>query len=61
MRRKGFRNVVALGAVSFLTDVSTEMILGLLPVFIVEELKASRAILGFIDGVADAVSYIRLR
>ena len=57
MRRKGFRNVVALGAVSFLTDVSTEMILGLLPVFIVEELKASRAILGFIDGVADAVSY----
>ncbi len=56
--RKGFRNVVALGAVSFFTDVSTEMVLGLLPVFIVEELKASRAILGLIDGVADCISYI---
>ncbi len=54
----GMRNVLALGAVSFFTDVSTEMILGLLPVFIVEDLGASRAILGLIEGTADAVNYL---
>jgi len=53
----GFRNVVALGVVSFFTDLSTEMILGLLPVFLVEELKASLSVLGLIDGVADALNY----
>ena len=56
-KRKGFRNVLALGIVSFFTDISTEMILGVLPVFIIEELGASRAILGLIDGVADVLNY----
>ncbi len=54
----GFRNVLALGAVSFFTDVSTEMILGLLPVFLVEELKAGRAVLGAVEGIAEALSYV---
>ncbi len=31
----GFRNVVRLGYVSLFTDVSTEVILGVLPLFIV--------------------------
>lgn len=56
-KRKGFRNVLALGIVSFFTDISTEMILGVLPVFIIEELGASRAILGLIDGVAEVLNY----
>lgn len=46
-----------LGYVSFFTDVSTEMILGVLPLFIVRELGGTAAILGFIEGAAEAVNY----
>ena len=53
----GFRNVVRLGYVSFFTDISTEMILGVLPFFIVKELGGTAAILGFIEGIAEAVNY----
>lgn len=53
----GMRNVVALGFVSFFTDFSTEMILGILPLFIVTNLGASRAILGGIEGSAELISY----
>jgi MFS family permease len=53
----GFRNVVRLGYVSLFTDVSTEMILGVLPFFIVRDLGATAAILGLIEGVAEAVNY----
>ncbi len=51
------KNVVNLGFVSFFTDISTEMILGVLPLFIVSELGASKAILGLIEGVGEFVSY----
>jgi MFS family permease len=53
----GLRNVLALGLVSFFTDFSTEMVLGILPLFIVNNLGASRAILGVIEGSAELVSY----
>jgi MFS family permease len=53
----GLRNVLALGLVSFFTDFSTEMVLGILPLFIVNNLGASRAILGAIEGSAELVSY----
>ncbi len=53
----GMRNVTILGVVSFFTDFSTEMISGVLPLFIVTELGASRAILGAIEGSAELVSY----
>ena len=53
----GLRNVLALGLVSFFTDFSTEMVLGILPFFIVNNLGASRAILGAIEGSAELVSY----
>lgn len=46
-----------LGLVSFFTDFSTEMILGVLPLFIVNNLGASRAILGTIEGSAELTSY----
>ena len=49
--------MVALGTVSFFTDFSTEMILGILPLFIVSNLGASKAILGAIEGSAELVSY----
>ena len=50
------RNVVALGFVSLFTDLSTEMILPVLPLFITGVLKASAASLGVIEGVAESLS-----
>ena len=55
--RSGMRNVLMLGLVSFFIDFSTEMILGILPLFIVNNLGASRAILGAIEGSAELTSY----
>ena len=57
-RTEGLRNVIALGFVSFFTDVSTEMVLGILPIFVLRELGATRAILGLIEGLAEATSHI---
>jgi MFS family permease len=53
----GTRNVIALGFVSFFTDISTEMILGILPLFIVTNLGAPKAVLGGIEGSAELISY----
>lgn len=50
------RNVVALGLVSFFTDFSSEMIYPLLPVFISTTLGAGPAVLGLIEGVAEATA-----
>lgn len=50
------RNVAAIGAVSLLTDVSSEMIVPLLPLFLTVELGAGPAALGAIEGIADGVS-----
>ncbi len=55
----GFRNVVRLGYVSLFTDISTEMVLGVLPVnFIIDQLGATAAILGLVEGSAEAANYI---
>ncbi|HEY8039050.1 MAG TPA: MFS transporter [Polyangiaceae bacterium] len=48
--------VVLLGFTSLFTDVGTEMIFPLLPVFLVETLKAGPAYLGLVEGAADTVS-----
>jgi len=53
----GMKNVVALGTVSFFTDFSTEMILGILPLFIITNLGATRAILGAIEGSSNLTDY----
>jgi MFS family permease len=50
------RNVVALGVVSFFTDVSSEMIVPVLPLFITATLGASVASLGMIEGVAESTA-----
>ena len=49
--------MVRLGYVSLFTDLSSEMILGVLPFFIIRELGATAAILGIIEGLAEAVNY----
>lgn len=50
------RNVIALGAVSFFTDASSEMIYPLLPLFITTTIGASAVSVGAIEGAADSVS-----
>lgn len=50
------RSVKALGAVSLLTDVSSEMIYPLLPSFLTGSLKAGPALLGLIEGLAEAAA-----
>ncbi|HEX5710460.1 MAG TPA: MFS transporter, partial [Sulfuricurvum sp.] len=47
------RNVLALGANSFFTDFSTEMILPLLPLFLDRFLHASKSEIGLIEGMAE--------
>jgi len=52
------RTVWLLGIVSLLMDLSSEMIHGLLPVFMVTVLAASATTVGVIEGVAEATSLI---
>ena len=47
-----------MGLVSFFTDFSTEMVMSVLPLYIVKDLDLSRTILGAIEGSADLVNYI---
>jgi len=54
-RRRLPAAVIALGVTSFFTDVGTEMIFPLLPVFLAS-LGASPTFLGLIEGLADAVA-----
>lgn len=49
-------NVVTLGAVSLLTDVASEMIYPLLPLFLTTVLMAGPAALGAIEGVAESTA-----
>jgi MFS family permease len=50
------RSVVALGWVSFLTDVSSDMIYPLLPTFLTRTLGAGPAAIGVIEGVAETTA-----
>jgi MFS family permease len=49
-------NVLWLGVVSLLTDLSSEMIYPLLPFFLVQTIGASPAFLGVVEGVAEATA-----
>jgi MFS family permease len=55
-RPKLGRNVMALSAVSFLTDVSSEMIYPLLPVFLTGVLGANASFIGAIEGAAETTA-----
>lgn len=52
------RTVWMLGLVSFFMDFSSEMIHGLLPVFMVAELGASATLVGLVEGIAEATASI---
>jgi MFS family permease len=48
--------IILLGFTSLFTDVGTEMIFPLLPVFLTETLRAGPTYLGLVEGAADAIS-----
>jgi len=50
------RTVVVLGLVSFLNDTASEMIAPLLPVFLTATLGAGPAVVGLVEGVAEATA-----
>ena len=52
------RSVLALGFVSMFMDISSEMIHGLLPVFLISVLHSSALAVGLIEGIAEAVALI---
>lgn len=52
------RNVWILGFVSLLTDISTEMIYSVLPLFLVSSLGASILTIGSIEGIAESTASI---
>lgn len=52
------RGVWALGLVSLFMDISSEIIHGLLPVFLVTVIGANVATVGFIEGLGEAVALI---
>jgi MFS family permease len=54
---KGFRNVILLSVVSFLNDLSSEMIMPILPMFL-QALGASGELIGLVGGLRDSFSSI---
>ena len=57
-KKSPFKNVFALGFVSFFTDLSSEMVFSILPTFLLSLPGSSRAILGLVEGTAEALSYV---
>ena len=53
----GFRNVWYLSIVSLFTDISSEMILGVLPLFVTIDLGATKELLGLMEGAVDSLNY----
>jgi len=52
------KNVIFLGLVSLFTDISTEMITPLLPLFLSDILRTPKSFIGLIEGVAEATASI---
>lgn len=50
------RNVVVLGVVSLLTDVSSELLVYVIPLFLANVLAATPTVIGIVEGVAEAAA-----
>jgi MFS family permease len=50
------RNIVAISLVSFLNDISSEMVYPVLPIFLVTVLNAPVTIVGLIEGIAESTA-----
>lgn len=54
--RRGTRNVVMLGLVSFFADVSSEMVYPIIPLYLTAAFGATPMLVGLIEGVAESVA-----
>ena len=52
------RNIVLLGAVSLLTDISSQMVFPLVPLFLTSVLGAGASIVGIVEGAAETTASI---
>jgi len=52
------RNVISMGFVSFLNDLSSDMIFPFIPIFLTSVLGASLTFVGLVEGLADATASI---
>jgi MFS family permease len=52
------RNVWAVGLTSLLMDISSEMVLNIVPLFLANVLGVQTSIIGLIDGIAEAIASI---
>ena len=50
------RNIWAVSITSFLTDISSEMVINLLPLFMQNVLGVSTSVIGFIEGLAESLA-----
>ena len=50
------RNIIFLGLVSFFTDLSTEMVYPLIPLYLTSTFGATPAIVGVIEGIAESLA-----
>jgi len=50
------RNIIILGITSLLTDISTEMVYPLIPLYLVSQLGATPGIVGIIEGIAESLA-----
>lgn len=58
MTRGISRNVVALGLVSLFTDISSEMLVYVIPLYLANVLLAPAAVIGLIEGVAESTASV---
>ncbi|MFZ5633237.1 MAG: MFS transporter [Bacillota bacterium] len=49
-------NIILLGLVSLLTDISSEMVYPLIPLYLVNRLGATPAVVGVIEGIAESLA-----
>lgn len=49
-------NIILLGITSLLTDISSEMVYPILPIYLITKLGAGPAILGLIEGIAESLA-----
>lgn len=52
------RNVISMGAVSLLNDLSSDMVFPFIPVFLTSVLGASATFVGLVEGIADSTASI---
>ncbi|MCL1791742.1 MAG: MFS transporter [Peptococcaceae bacterium] len=55
-RNKGLLNIIFIGLVSFFTDISTEMVYPLIPLYLTAVFGVTPALIGLIEGIAESLA-----